>query len=249
MKVRWILRAVFSLILVITNISHVSAVSIDVLNTQHTTFVSTWFRGEIQDSYSERTSVSSDPVSDYMYAEKFAYYGPEYYLGVSEASANANLFDISVYTWANEAENAASASAKSEVTFSPVMNSSDTISLDFSLRGEYLYTAGFVSLFDVTSNQEIWNYGWEFPGIIIGLPDLQPAIALEIDTSFLAAHVYKLEMFTQSWANGDVQWVDIALSGLEPTRVPEPSTLLLLGIGLAGIAGYGRRRMRREKGR
>jgi hypothetical protein len=39
------------------------------------------------------------------------------------------------------------------------------------------------------------------------------------------------------------------LSGLEPTRVPEPSTLLLLGIGLADIAGYGRRRMRREKGR
>ena len=38
---------------------------------------------------------------------------------------------------------------------------------------------------------------------------------------------------------------DIRFASSSVTPVPEPSTLLLLGSGLAGLIGYGRRRMRK----
>ncbi len=171
------------------------------------------------------------------------------------AEAEASLFGISGYTsTAGGIEGfgqstASSATANTDLLFSPLSSGTTTISLDFFGANEWYYSDGYASLHDVTANQTLWNYGWEAMGQgTVPWTNNYDGVAwqshagVSVDTDFDASHTYELVLNTHTDSNGDTQSVQIQLSGIE--AVPEPSTFALIGLGAASWLGL-RRRLRR----
>jgi len=192
-----------------------------------------------------RTSVSANPVSDSIYHPVS---------GVLEAEANAGLFSISVLTAADGRNDAlrlsSNARASSELWFSPLTSETTPINLQFSGWNQWYYSGGSVSLFDVTSGEEVWNFWWQ--GSIQGtvpwtFDDLEPGVLvhtanLMLETDFIAGNTYKLSMHTGSTSvPADSQRILIELSGFDPIVVPEPTVLSLIGLGALGLVLLRRR--------
>jgi hypothetical protein len=172
---------------------------------------------------------------------------------VKWAEADASLFEIFGYTsTAGGVEGygesmASSATARTDIFFSPLSSQTTSIGLDFLGANEWYYSDGYASLVDVTANQTLWNYGWAFMGQgtvpwtnnydgVAG----QSHAALSVDTDFDATHTYELVMNTDTDSNGDTQNVQIQLFGIEV--VPEPSAFALIGLGTAAwLISYRRR--------
>jgi len=202
---------------------------VEVLGSTYTMFVYTkWYDPPTRET--SRTQTSSTPIGDYMYDE--ATLGSSTYS--AEASAEADLFEVTVFgstkLWL------ALASAQSEMTFSPLLDGTANLTVDFGRYYDYGFTEGYVSLFDLTSNQELWNYGWDHGQGNVPW-DGGSSANLTLDTYFANDHTYYLSMFAGMDSNGDSELVKIGLSGLEIVSVPEPSTMLLLGMVLVGLVG------------
>lgn len=211
------------------------ALPVEMVNTQYTTFVSSKIWSESGDIFeTTRTHSSSTPINDSIHGE--VVYGSRTFTG--DAGADAGLFEVSAY--GSTKMLAQQASARSELTFSPVFNGSQNIAIDFVGDYEWYFSDGLVSLFDLTLNQEIWNYSWSLmgqgtvPWLSAG-GDPNATAALSLDTFLADDHTYNLTMSTGIYSNGDAELINMRLSGLETVPVPEPATILLFGIGMIGL--------------
>ena len=71
-------------------------------------------------------------------------------------------------------------------------------------------------------------------------------VGVKFDNS--ASYNYTLKVPSSGTLNAFVvQYEGVSSSGSIPSTVPEPGTMMLMGLGLAGLAGYGRKRTARKE--
>jgi hypothetical protein len=204
---------------------------INVLETQYTTGVSLWGNGGLGIG---STNTSPVPISGSL--------NDPIYGGLA-AQANAGPFESLALAWAAAGSGGvynpwpiywgAGASATSDIWFSPLSNQTTTINIQFASWYDFSVSCS-VSLLDVTSGNQMWNYRWNSSGGTIqwvstgGTPNR--IATLTLNTDFDPSHIYELTMYTEADSNvPDVEQISIQLSGLEP--VPEPSTFALVSLG------------------
>ena len=175
--------------------------------------------------------------------------------GIVEASAAAAPFSVSTYTgigpWTEDWRlNNCWASAKSELSFSPVATGEAAIGLQFQGWYQWYYSGGSVTLLDETLNQELWSYYWDgmaggsVPWVFAPGADPAAAASLVVPTELLAADTYRLTLYAWTDSNpADREQILIQLSGLEP--IPEPSAAALLTF--AAALWVGRRKSLRQQ--
>ena len=181
-----------------------------------------------------RTTTTSSPISDEIDLPIIVGPGAG---GVTHAISNTGLFGMSDQTgWGF-----ANAEAVSQVWFSPLVDQTQTLNIQISAQGAtqpQKFTAGQVSLLDLTANSELWNYSWNQGGSVsvpvevpsgnkIPWDSLDSSYAnFSLDTDFMASDQYELTMIVCSNAGDDSEFAQVQLTGLQV--VPEPSIVLLL---------------------
>lgn len=187
-----------------------------------------------------RMTVSTSPIVDEIY-------GPE--SGLLNAQARAEIFGVSTYSAIRAADvvlgqvHNATAGAESQIWFAPA--TSGRANLEFDCFGKYLwpFSAGVLSLRDLTENQTLWHYEWDWGGPFISNGDGTASAMLACTTDFSADHTYALGIFVQTFAYDDVELVSVQLDGLQiASAVPEPSVFALSGFGFVVLLGRRRQR-------
>ena len=143
-----------------------------------------------------RTNTSTSPISDEI-DQTIPIYQTGAAGGVTHAIANTSYFGVSDETgWGF-----ATASASSQIWFSPVADETTSIGVQILAESEteYYYTAGSITLVDLTANTQLWNYTWN--GIVGGLDNIPwdnssgvESANLNLETSFLASDQYELDV-------------------------------------------------------
>jgi hypothetical protein len=236
-----------------------SPFGINVLNSQCSTYVFVQTNGfnagvdigssglfQVWSPGNSRMTVSSVPSSDSMYLDG---------TGILAGEANVDTFGVSAYTDMHGAFGAgwpghnSTAGAESEIWFSPTTSGTANIELDFSAAYNWEYSAGSVSLIDITSSQTLWNYGWYLLSGTVpwsGPYGGSGIATLTLETDLNATDSYALDMYTQAFSDSDAEQVSIQLSGLDVvpetiTFVPEPSVFVLAGLGVTFLLTLNRR--------
>jgi hypothetical protein len=224
--------SLFVIVLVFTATpAHASPIGIEVISTAYSASIELTLSSGVTTT---TTAAGTDPVSlslEYIYSFESTY-------DYAAASVSADWLTVSVGSRSVNSP-VIIASANSEVTFSPHTDGIATIGFDRLDGGPY--TDGFVSLFDLTGDREVWRYWWEGQGTAVTYPEagidwglsIRPN-PVELPTTFSAANTYRLHLFGRTDSQGDSTDVSVQVSGL--VAVPDPgSTLFLLGIGLVGL--------------
>jgi hypothetical protein len=241
-----LLAGVLTTITIYPNTSLALPLDVEVLERSYTTLVSTTFQRFIGDAVVtnsiSREISSATPHDDSLVRE-----------GRIEATAQANQFAISAFTatlgfGGGTFGVASTAAATSQMLFVPVISGVGELVLDFRGYFEYFFSGASVRLFDVTSNQQLWSYGWDgFQGNVPWIDDPGPArvmATLTLPTLLLSTHTYELSLFTTTTSNPpDSEMITINLSGLKPRAVTEPSPLLLFSCAVAGLGSVAWRRV------
>lgn len=237
--------AVAGIVLAFVALSHpafADPFTINVLQATHTVSLSTktW-----PGTTSAATTTLNTRVSDAMLDDGLVYRSFGSLDGgtsnIDGASAFADLFEVS--SWTNTEHfsdfRQAAAVATTDLTFMPLFTGTALIDLTFLLGGDAAaFTGSMVRVVDLTTSLEVWAVGWPF---FIGYPMGQflSSAPTTIATQFDSSHLYQLSLSAQTNSSVDFQTVTARVGGLQ--SVPEPSTLLLIGIG-GGIAAIKRRR-------
>lgn len=202
------------------------ALQINILDSQYTTTVRV-IESESIPSFT-RTQTSPVPINDSV--------------DTSVASANAGLFGVSAQTAAfpypPDYISTSSAFTESDLWFSPLTSQTTAINIEISagIEPHFVFTFGNVNLLDITSGNEVWDYGWGWGLLNNGIPvpwdNLgsweDPQATLILNTDLNASDTYELSMSTGSSSAMDTEYESIQLSGLEP--IPEPSAFALIGL-------------------
>jgi hypothetical protein len=208
---------------------HAQPLSVQVSGAQFTTYVEAHGVVAAQPPvYSDvsRTTILASPISDEI-AQPYQEYFPT---ATNYAIAQAGLLVV----YAQAGWGGANAEATSQLWFSPLSDQTQTIGIQLSRGGLSFDGTGSISLLDLTSNTELWNYSWDYYGPVnfVWDPDSGFSASLNVDTDFLASDQYELTMIAESQAGDDDGSAQIQLTGLN--AVPEPSTTLFLaGCGIS----------------
>jgi hypothetical protein len=188
----------------------------------------------------ERTTSSSSPLSDEIHIPLNLSHPPGTDPTINHAIADAGLFDVSVQTgWGK-----ANAAATSQLWFSPLQDQTLALNIGIYARGRYggghPFTGGQISMLDLTSNVELWNYSWSYADYYGNIPwdsgNYGPnANFTTVETDFSAADRYQLTIEANSNAGDDSEEVDIQLTGLEVVPEPSSANVLLAALFVCSI--------------
>lgn len=147
--------------------------------------------------------------------------------GWSNAVSNTSLFGVHIEHSGVFAGSGAYATA--EWTFRPVNEVNQlVVDLDTSFYG-----SGSAYLEDLTSGNVLLDFSF---GYMNPFPTRRNYI---IDENFMTDHTYRLAFSgdDESWSDGGYVRIQV----LDMSAVPEPATMVLLGLGLIGLAGFRRK--------
>lgn len=161
------------------------------------------------------------------------------------AHAEADLLRISTFAAADYPNyDTASASAKSEITFSPAANTLMPIGIEAIGWDHWYFSIGNVSLVDVTTGTTLWDFAWDglsgtMPWLDQGGVEPKATASLALNTELFESHDYRLTMFTSvNSQEPSLPQILIQVTGIQV--VPEPTVfalVVLAGIGLVATRG------------
>ena len=202
-----------------------SALNVDVLESQYLTILSASYFSNGVPVSTARTMNSAMPISDSLFIND----------SNRVADANSDLFSVEADSTAFITRSTTAVSSNG-IVFFPSDDQNQVIDLQFSSVRWY-FCSGSVSLYDLTANQQVWDYGWSgFDGTVPWTANGMSATAtIDQDTPFLASHEYELVMITATQSAGDSEQSLIQLTGLQD--VPEPRVIGLWGFGWLSSIG------------